>query len=392
LLGLVGAALALIYYLLFIILVVVLIALVAIPREGRRGALRRVGAVCGGIAALTAVFWVPLVGVLVNGSASQGHFLRPDFLQVSVGLGGPLALAVLAVVAIAMLGVTFSSPASQAVAGVLAGTVLYQLVSVTTLVFSHNQLQPHRAVAMMWATYGAAAPVALEGLRSPGAFLRGLPPAVPRALAALTLAVSGSATFVLGGLQGSDLAGGPFARAAHRRLAFPQTAAISRFITQTTGKRPQQLTVLTGEHALLVTEPYYGFLPLRFRYAHPEADVDQRIALLRAAAACPDPACTTRRLTVSRFGAIDAMVLARVPAGYRIESESTGFPRPVHVVITFRPGSFDPAVWVRRDYGPYTAFVRRPIADGTARGGPQWQRAEPESRNGSALAGTNSQS
>jgi galactan 5-O-arabinofuranosyltransferase len=161
LLALVGAALALIYYLLFAILVVVLLALVAIPREGRRAALRGAGAVCGAIAVLTAVFWVPLLGVLVNGSASQGRFLRPDFLQVSVGLGGPLALAVLAVMAIAMLGVTFSSSASQAVAGLLAGTVLYQLVSVTTLVFFHNQLQPHRAVAMMWATYGAAAPVAL---------------------------------------------------------------------------------------------------------------------------------------------------------------------------------------------------------------------------------------
>jgi galactan 5-O-arabinofuranosyltransferase len=359
-LALVGAVLALSYYLLFIVLVIVLAALALAPRVDRRAALRRVGALLGGIALLTAVFWVPLLGALLNGAASQGHYLRSDFLHVSVGIGGPVALSVLAIVAIATLALTFSSPASQAVAGVIAGTILYQLASVTTLLFAHNQLQPHRAVTMMWATFGAAVPVAFEAIRRSGASFQ-LPAPVLRAIGAAALAPAIGATFVLGAAQGSDLAAGPYSRAAHQRqLHLGQTAAISRFITQTSGKQPQQLTLLTGDVPLLVTEPYYGFLALRSpRYAHPEAHLPERIAVLRAAAACPDAACTTQKLTSSRFGPIDAMVLARTPAGLRVETAEDAFPTPRPVTVTFKRKSLDPATWTSRDFGPYAVFVRR---------------------------------
>jgi galactan 5-O-arabinofuranosyltransferase len=359
-LALVGTLLALCYYLLFIILVVVLIALAAVPRVGRRDALLRAGALCGAIALLSAEFWIPLVGSVLNGAASQGHFVRPDFLQVSVGIGGPVALSVLAIVAIALLALTFSSVASQAVAGVLAGTVLYQLVSVTSLVVSHNQLQPHRAVTMMWSTFGASVPVAVEGLRSrDGGLSQLLPPPVRHAVAVTTLAVAGTAIFLLGAAQGADLAGGPYSKAAHNKPNLRQTIAMSRFIEATTGKQPQDLTVLTGMRAILVTEPYYGFLALHARYAHPEARLPERVAVLRAAAACPDPVCTTGKLTESRFGPIDALVLARLPGGYRVQGQVDGFPQPKNVTITFRRNSLGPAAWTSRDFGAYTVFVRR---------------------------------
>jgi galactan 5-O-arabinofuranosyltransferase len=359
-LALVGTLLALSYYLLFIILVVVLVALAAVPRAGRRQALLRAGALCGAIALLSAEFWIPLVGSVLNGAASQGHFVRPDFLHVSVGIGGPGALSVFAIVAIALLALTFSSVASQAVAGVLAGTVLYQLVSLTSLVVSHNQLQPHRAVTMMWSTFGAAVPVALEGLRSrDGGFSRLLPLPVRNAVAVTTLAVAGIAIFLLGAAQGADLAGGPYSKAAHKQPNLGQAAAMSRFIEATTGKQPQDLTVLTGVRAILVTEPYYGFLALRARYAHPEARLPERVAVLRAAAACPASACTIEKLTGSRFGPIDALVLARLPGGYRVQGQVDGFPQPKNVTITFRRNSFGPADWTSRDFCDYTVFVRR---------------------------------
>jgi galactan 5-O-arabinofuranosyltransferase len=359
-LALVGTLLALSYYLLFIVLVVALVSLAAVPRVGRRDALLRTGALCGAIALLSAEFWIPLVGSVLNGAASQGHFVRPDFLHVSVGIGGPLALSVLAIVAIALIALTFSSSASQAVAGVLAGTVLYQLASVTSLVVSHNQLQPHRAVTMMWATFGAAVPVALDGLRAQdGGPTQLLPPPIRRAVAVTTLVVAATAIFLLGAAQGADLAGGPYSKAAHKKPNLGQTAAMSRFIKATTGRQPQDLTVLTGTRAMLVTEPYYGFLALRARYAHPEARLPERIAVLRAAAACPDPACTTRELTGSRFGPIDALVLARLPGGYRVQGQVDGFPQPKNVTITFGRKSFAPADWTSRDFGAYTVFVRR---------------------------------
>jgi hypothetical protein len=277
---------------------------------------------------------------------------------VSVGLDGPLALSLLAGISIVMLALTFSSPASQAVAGLLVGTVLYQLASVTSLLIAHNQLQPHRAVTMMWATFGAAVPVTLDGLRARGGFLTMLSPAPLRRLGAILLALSLPAIFVLGAAQGSDLAAGPYSRAAHKRPNLAPAKAMTSFITQVSGRRPQQLTVLTGYRPILVTEPFYGFLPLRARYAHPEAHLPERIAVLRGAAACPDPACATEKLTRSRFGAIDAMVLARTPAGYRVQTQADGFPNPRRITITFRRNSFAPSAWTRHDIGPYTAFAR----------------------------------
>lgn len=361
-LAVVGTLLALSYYPLFVLLAVVLVALAAATPANRRAVMLRVAALCGGVALLSAVFWVPLVGAVLNGSASQGHFVRADFLSVFVGIGGPAALTLLAVIAVGLLALTFSSPASQAVAGVLAGTVLYQLASVTTLVLSHNQLQPHRAVTMLWATFGAAVPVAVESFRTGGARSQALPSVPPqfrRAAAATTLAVAGAAVFLLGAAQGADLAGGPYSRRAHAQPNLAQTAAMSRFIEDTSGKQPQQLTVLTGTHAILVTEPYHGFLALRARYAHPEARLKERVAVLRAAAACPDAACATAQLTHSRFGPIDAMILSRTPGGYRVMGQVDAFPNPKNVSIEFPRRTLASPAWITRDFGPYRVFVRR---------------------------------
>jgi galactan 5-O-arabinofuranosyltransferase len=362
LLGLLGAVLALTYYLLFLILVLVLITLAVLPHPARRDALKRLAVLTGGVAVLTAVFWIPLVGAVLHGGASQGQFVTPEFLRVFVGIGSPLALTVLVLVAIVALALTFTSPNSQVVAGLVAATVVYQLVSVTTLVFAHQQLQPHRAITMMWATIGAALPVTLDGFQPQGAFRRLLQPPLPRLLGVLAAAAAIPAIFVLGATQGSDLAGGPFTMAAHQPVPLARTKAMSRYIRHTTGKRPQQLTIVSGVRALLVTRPYYGFLPLRPRYAHPEAHLAQRIEVLRAAARCPDPACTTRALTRSKFGPIDALVLARTIAGLRIQTQEDVFPKSLPTQVYFRPGNFDPAAWVRRNFGSYAVLVRRAAA------------------------------
>src|SRR3954452_22874892 len=248
-----GGLLALCYYLLFIILAVVLAILAVVPRGERRPATLRMLGLLAAVALLTAVFWVPLVLDLLGGGASQGHYLAPDFLQAQVGFDGPAELIVLALAAVVALVLGGAAPATLAVATLLVATVVYQVLSSTSLLFSENQLQPHRAVTMMWATMGAAVPVALEGSRR----------IVPRALVGVALALAVPATFVLGATQGSDLAAGPLTVAAHTRLDLAPSEAISRFITRMTGRRPQQLTLLTEDHALLVTQPYYDFLPLR---------------------------------------------------------------------------------------------------------------------------------
>jgi hypothetical protein len=246
------------------------------------------------------------------------------------------------------------------VVALIGGTILYQLVSVFTLLAAHNQLQPHRAVTMMWATYGAALPVAFDGYRRATGQARLLQAPLPRLLGVAAAVVAIPAVFVLGSEMGGDLAGGPFARHAHHPPPLRESRLIADFINHTAGKPADRLTILTGDHTLLVTRPYFGFLPLRARYAHPEARLSERIAVLRAAAACPDPVCTTRTLEHSKFGPIDALVLADTPQGFRVRAQKDHFPSPIPVAIYFRHGSFSPAYWVKKTFPSYAVFVRRP--------------------------------
>jgi galactan 5-O-arabinofuranosyltransferase len=358
-LALVGALLALSYYLLFTVLALALAALVAVPDPGRRRSVVRAGAVCGVVGLLTAEFWLPLVGAVLSGAAAQGHYLVPDFLHVSVGLNGAPALVVLAVVGLAALVLTLATSASRAVVAVLAGAVLYQLASVATLLIGHDQLEPHRAVTMLWAALGAAVPVALEGFRDPRTLARALPAPALRAVALVAVVLAVPATFVLGSALGTDLATGPLTTEAFFTPDLSEARAASAFIRQTTGRPADRLTLLTDDHALLVTEPYHGFLPLRARYAHPEADIPGRLHVLWSAAACPDPACATRALTDSRFGPIDAMILTPVLGGYRLDTQVDGFPDPAPVSIVFPRERFDPADWARRQIGEHEVFARR---------------------------------
>jgi len=353
-----GALLALTYYLLFLILVAVLIVLAAWPSAGRRAALGRLGVVVGTIAVLTAVFWVPLAVSVLKGAASQGHYLSPDFLQVSVGFDGPASLVVLAVAVIAALVLSTSWLPSRALAGLLAGTVLYQLLSVTSLVFSENQLQPHRAVTMMWAALGAAIPVALEGIPRGGRLARELPPATLRLVTTLAAVMAVPAAFLLGAAQGKDLVSGPLTVGAQDPVNLVQANAISHFITQTAGRPPQDLTIVTDAKDVLVTHPYWGFLGLSARYAHPEAHQAARVRVLERAADCATAACATRLLTTNRFGPIHAMVLRRTVLGYEVETQVDAFPAPRILTIDLAPRLLPPSVWTRARFGADTVFVR----------------------------------
>src|SRR2546421_12770962 len=109
----------------------------------------------------------------------------------------------------------------------------------------------------MGASSGAGVGGAIAGFPSDSGLGRLLQPPLPRVFGTLAAVVAVPAVFLIGSTLGSDLAGGPFSREARERPALAQTRAISGFVTGTTGKRPDQLTILAGDHALLVTEPYH---------------------------------------------------------------------------------------------------------------------------------------
>ncbi|MFL5844556.1 MAG: arabinofuranosyltransferase [Solirubrobacteraceae bacterium] len=357
----VGALLALCYYLLFVILALALVGLALFPAQGRRVALARTARLLAALAALTAVFWLPLVLSVVGGAASQGHYLAPDFLQVQVAFNGPAELIVLAVAVVAALVLGGRWTAGRAVAGLIGAAIAWQLLSVTTLLLSENQLQPHRAVTLLWATLGAAVPVALEGMTAPGSLGRALPPAGLRAVSIVLAIVAAGATFVLGARQGADLATGPLTAGAHLPFDLETPREMGEFITGVTGRPADELTVLAGERsALLVIRPFNGFLALRARYAHPRARLAARVRAIETAASCPTAACVTSALTDTPFGAIDAVVARRVGGVDQIDTQVDAFPDPQEVVIRFTPGSFDPAVWQRGIWQDEVVYVRRP--------------------------------
>ncbi|MCW2990960.1 MAG: hypothetical protein JWM73_1554, partial [Solirubrobacterales bacterium] len=333
-LAIVGALLALCYYLLFIVLALVLVGLALFPAGARRAAVTRTVGLLGGIGVLTAVFWIPLVASLLGGAASQGHYLAPDFLEVQVAFNGPAELIVLAVVATAALALGGAWTAGRAAAGVIGAAIAWQLLSVTTLVFTENQLQPHRAVTLLWASLGAAAPVAFDGFARSGSGAQALPAAFRRATLIVLAVAAAAATFVLGARQGVDLATGELTAGAHEVADLETPAAMSRFITGVRGRPPQDLTVLAGERSsVLVTHPFDGFLALRARYAHPESQLVRRVQTVEATAACPTSACVSRALAHTPFGPVDAVIVLRSGGDDVIQTQVDDFPDPREVTI-----------------------------------------------------------
>jgi hypothetical protein len=185
-------------------------------------------------------------------------------------------------------------------------------------------------------------------------------PAVVRSLVGAAVAVVVVATFVLGAAQGTGEATGPFTRAAHTGVDLEPSDQMARFIAATTRRAPQQLVVVSDDKALLVTWPFYGFLPLGARYAHPKALLGQRIGVLRAAAGCATAACAAGRLAHTPFGPIDALVLARSKGVLVVTTERDAFPDPTVLTIAFRSRLFDGRTWARRDVGRYAVLARRP--------------------------------
>ena len=120
-----GAVLALTYYLLFLIgLAALAVALVPVAARRRPGAWLRLLLILGGVAAVTAVFWVPLTLALFSGTATQGTFFDPEFLDVDTGFqDGGAAIAVIMVAAAVLLFLTRRAAPSRVLIDPLSDVV-----------------------------------------------------------------------------------------------------------------------------------------------------------------------------------------------------------------------------------------------------------------------------
>lgn len=355
-----GAVLALTYYLLFVIAMVALAVLVAPAAIRRTPAWRRLLLLMTGVAVLTAVFWVPLALDLLSGTATQGTYFAPEFLDVDTGLTAGTATALITIMAVVLLLLTVRAPASRALISLGVSVILYQVVSAFLLAVAHQHLQPHRAATLLWATMAAALPVTWElitradGPRPDGVLLAGLGHRVRIAGAALAFLpmLSVASDFA------APMFAGELVQRAHPDFDHAGPDAIHRSITNAAGVPAQDLVVASADSAVLVVHPFWGFVPWNIHYAHPQARVPERVQFLQQAASCPDATCFDEAMAASPFGHIDAFVLRRDPAGQlSLGTQLPGFPEPEPVTIAFDPDLFAPGRWTSHDVAGYAVYV-----------------------------------
>lgn len=348
LVAVVGAVLALTYYLTFLVVVVAALLTLARRAATDRRVLAATAQIVVGIAVLTAVFWVPALVDVLRGSATQGHYLGSVLRQIHTGLGDLPWFTLVTVIGAAGLLLSVRSLVSRCVLSVAVVAVGYQVLSVVLTATSGQQLQPQRAATLLAATIGSMLPVALSSVDVDVVSLRGL--RVPGArLAALALAVVAPAYVAIGDSQAADLRSGPLTHAAHRAPALGYVGEVTRFITSVTHDAPDRLVVASESRAVLVTEPFYGFLPWNDYYAHPDARLAARRAILARAAACTTARCLDATVTRTGLADIDAFVMRSASGRLSVDG------------VSFQPLVFDAATWARRDIAGWTVIVRRPV-------------------------------
>jgi galactan 5-O-arabinofuranosyltransferase len=342
-----GAVLALTYYLLFVIAAAALLA------AALRGLVRAL-VLLAGVAALTAVFWVPFVADVLSGQPTQGTFFHPALLEVNTGveIGGVTAL--LTVAAAVLLLLAHATPAGRALLVLAVAAIGYQALSALMLALAQQHLQPQRAATMLLALIGAAVPVGLDALDVP---LRERARPVVAGVLALAL-------FSTGVAFATPLLGGDMVAAAHAPFDPGPANALERAIVDTAGRPADEVVVASADRVLVTVHPFWSFLPWNIHYAHPAAQVPERVRFLRQAAACPDAGCFDAALAASPFGPVDAFVLRPDRRTLALDTQLPGFPEPAGVTISLRPELFDAARWARADLAGYAVYVRRPSESG----------------------------
>ncbi len=75
------------------------------------------------------------------------------------------------------------------------------------------------------------------------------------------------------------------------------------------GLSAEETVLVTSRVELLATTPVHPFIAYKSIYSHPNGEWEQRLALLRQVAACPDASCSARLLGDNTFDRVDGLVL-----------------------------------------------------------------------------------
>ncbi|HEX7662284.1 MAG TPA: arabinofuranosyltransferase [Pseudonocardiaceae bacterium] len=137
---------------------------------------------------------------------------------------------------------------------------------------------------------------------------------------------------------------------------------LSNTIQQLTGKKPDQLVVLSNQVLMNSTTPYWLFQASTPHYADPLGAYEQRNALIRQWAAAGNPARLLAELNASPYEPPTVFVFTTKPEGV-LQTTITRdvFPAAGNVegdTVLFSTREFQDSHFTSRQVGPYTVVVR----------------------------------
>lgn len=134
-------------------------------------------------------------------------------------------------------------------------------------------------------------------------------------------------------------------------------------VSESSGRRPQDVVMLTSYWPLLDFEPYRGFQTIKQEYANPLADFPRRRAEIESWARSQNAAGLLRGLDTSPFRPPNVFVLNRSDRGLLLTVSDNVFPLSEGTrsrEVVFAPRLFDSPEFHRTDIGPYTVIARIP--------------------------------
>ena len=128
-----------------------------------------------------------------------------------------------------------------------------------------------------------------------------------------------------------------------------------------TGRRADQVVVLSATYAPLTYRPYWSYQTTSAQYANPLADFPARTEEIKRWATSPSPADLLRALDSGPARPPSVFVFSRGGAGeLRVGVSYDRFPAggARSETVVFSPALFEDPAFVRRDVGPFTVVAR----------------------------------
>ncbi|ADG99250.1 putative transmembrane protein [Segniliparus rotundus DSM 44985] len=138
---------------------------------------------------------------------------------------------------------------------------------------------------------------------------------------------------------------------------------VDHAIREFTGKKPDQLEVLTSDYGFLAIYPYWGFQALTPHYANPLAHFEERSEAIKSWAKLANPDDLLAAWRALPWRAPDVILFRRGADGkYLLRLSADIFPNQPNVVredVAFDPRLFPAGSFATREFGPFVVVMQK---------------------------------